>query len=160
MGAIAAAALGVTAGMLGGVAHADIPGADGVYTGCSIRSTGALRVIDFEAGQRCRSTELTITWNQTGLAGPVGPAGPAGTVNTTKVFGQVTEAPAGGAGRSTAVCPAGQKVIGGGFSLNPGESAYFADRRTTNTQDDTWIVDFQNPTPNALTGIAIAYCSP
>lgn len=80
-GLVAAAALGLAGGLLGGVAHATVPDADGVYTGCYVRTTGALRVIDYPAGQRCRSNELTVTWNRqgpTGSPGPTGSQGPQG----------------------------------------------------------------------------------
>ncbi|WP_225101820.1 hypothetical protein [Streptomyces sp. CoH27] len=68
-------ALGLTTTLLGGVARADIPGVNGVYTGCYSRTNGVLRLIDFEAGQRCRPGETTVTWNQTGPQGPAGPQG-------------------------------------------------------------------------------------
>jgi hypothetical protein len=171
-GTITAAMLGLTTSMLGGVAHADIPGAGGVYTGCYTRSNGALRVIDFEAGQRCRSTELTVTWNRTGQPGPAGPqgpqgpqglqgeTGPAGTVDIIEVPGPFAFAPAGGEATSTAVCPADHpKAISGGFRL--GFNAFPIDSRqgTTNTPDDSWSVQFQNTGSVGRNAFAIAYCS-
>ncbi|KOU78124.1 hypothetical protein ADK94_35330 [Streptomyces sp. XY593] len=73
------------AGPLSGAAHADIPGANGVYTGCYSRITGNLRVIDFEAGQRCRTLlgENTVTWNQTGPKGATGATGATGSTGAT-----------------------------------------------------------------------------
>lgn len=59
--------------LIGGIAYATIPDSSGVFTGC-VRN-GTLRVIDFEAGQRCRGPETRVTWNQTGPQGPEGPPG-------------------------------------------------------------------------------------
>jgi hypothetical protein len=63
----------------GVIAYANIPGANGVVSGCRNTSTGDLRVIDAEAGDKCDSrTELPLNWSQTGPQGPQGPAGPQG----------------------------------------------------------------------------------
>ena len=67
-----------------GVGYAAIPGgADGVIHGCYQRpgllaNEGALRVIDTEKGQTCRSNELAVDWNQKGAKGDAGPQGPQG----------------------------------------------------------------------------------
>jgi hypothetical protein len=55
-----------TAAVLGsGVALAAIPStATGSITGCVSRSSGAVRIIDFQAGKRCSSRERTILWNK------------------------------------------------------------------------------------------------
>ncbi|MGZ4272051.1 MAG: Hcp family type VI secretion system effector, partial [Solirubrobacteraceae bacterium] len=70
------------------VAIAAIPSSsDGVIHGCyrttsttSGQTVGDLRVIDAEAtpAQTCSNGEATITWNQTGPAGPQGDPGPPG----------------------------------------------------------------------------------
>ncbi len=60
------------------VAHASVPGPNGIITACYQQSTGALRVIDVQAGGSCRNNELQLTWAQTGPAGPQGPQGPVG----------------------------------------------------------------------------------
>ncbi|HMQ02488.1 MAG TPA: hypothetical protein PKD26_01045 [Pyrinomonadaceae bacterium] len=63
------------------IAFANIPGANGVIHGCYDTSTGAVRVIDFEAGAKCRIPgEAALNWNQTGPQGPQGPAGPQGPI--------------------------------------------------------------------------------
>ena len=49
-----------------GIARASIP-QDGVYTGCYLKSGGALRVID--PSQPCKQSETRITWNQQGQPG-------------------------------------------------------------------------------------------
>lgn len=58
----AAAAFGLAAGY-SSPAHADIPDANGVYTGCYTSTTGHLRVIDYEEGERCRLFERMVTWS-------------------------------------------------------------------------------------------------
>ena len=72
-GAFAIALLAAT----GGVAFATIPAADGTISGCYQTTTGALRVIDRDAGQQCNPSEREIDWNRAGLDGPPGPPGPS-----------------------------------------------------------------------------------
>ena len=61
-----------------GLAVANIPSSTGVINGCRNTSSGALRVIDAEAGQVCGVGEVALNWNQTGPRGATGPAGPPG----------------------------------------------------------------------------------
>ena len=61
-----------------GVAYAAIPGSDGVISGCRDAKTGALRVIDAEAGEVCGGKEAALNWNQTGPRGPQGEQGEPG----------------------------------------------------------------------------------
>lgn len=71
----------VLAGLLllvSGVASASVPAANGTITGCYETKNGALRVIDAEAGQGCRTKEQLVQWNQSGQPGPTGPQGPQG----------------------------------------------------------------------------------
>src|SRR3954451_20518639 len=82
--AVSAIAVAVLTGV-GAAAYGAIPSSNnGEITGCRNVNTGALRVIDYQAGTRCLSSERTLTWNVTGPAGPkgatgaTGPAGPAG----------------------------------------------------------------------------------
>jgi hypothetical protein len=62
----------------GGVAAAAIPASNGVITGCYSKTTGALRVIDAEAGATCAKSEKRVTWNQQGPRGKQGVRGPKG----------------------------------------------------------------------------------
>jgi hypothetical protein len=63
----AALALVALAAMGVGGAVAAIPGADGTITGCALRATGTLRVIDKEAGQACSPRlEREVSWNAAG----------------------------------------------------------------------------------------------
>jgi hypothetical protein len=96
----------ILAGLLvlgsGAVTLAAIPSADGTITGCRDNRTGALRVIDAEAGQSCGSRETALTWNQ------IGPAGPA---NTSVQVTRTTLA--SGAEQSIVLtCPSGTAAAG------------------------------------------------
>jgi hypothetical protein len=52
----------------GGVALASIPSlSTGNFTGCVSKTSGALRVIDSQAGKRCTTKETTITWAKGGI---------------------------------------------------------------------------------------------
>ena len=49
----------------GGVALAAIPSSTtAAFTGCVAKTGGALRVIDAQAGKKCKSTEKTISWSK------------------------------------------------------------------------------------------------
>jgi collagen triple helix repeat protein len=82
-----------------GVAWTSIPDSSGAIHACYQENVGNLRVIDPSAGDACRNSEQSLTWNQTGpqgaqgqqgvpgapgapgpqgAPGPAGPAGPAG----------------------------------------------------------------------------------
>jgi hypothetical protein len=98
---------------VGTVVRAAIPAADGTITGCRDNRTGALRVIDAEAGQSCGSREALLTWNQTGPAGPQGPAG----ANGVSGYEVVTAAGMGGF-TATVTCPTGKQAISGGAHWN------------------------------------------
>lgn len=93
------------------VASAEIPSSsDGVIHGCYQRpgllaNPGALRVVDTEAGQRCRSNETALSWRQIGETGPAGPAGPQGPAGAAGPQGE--EGPAGPPGAQGEPGPAG-----------------------------------------------------
>jgi type VI secretion system secreted protein Hcp len=79
----------------GAAAVASIPDSEGVIRACYSTRTGAVRVIDGEAGATCQRGERALDWNQRGPAGepgepgapgapgPQGPAGPAGPSDAT-----------------------------------------------------------------------------
>jgi hypothetical protein len=49
----------------GGIALAAMPStANGMFTGCALKTTGALRVVDAQAGKRCTTKERTISWSK------------------------------------------------------------------------------------------------
>jgi hypothetical protein len=85
-----------------------------VFTGCYNTSTGALRVIDKQAGDACTASEKEIQWNQSGPTGPrgaTGPAGPKGATGPAGAKGATGPAgpkgPTGAAGPKGATGPAG-----------------------------------------------------
>lgn len=49
----------------GGAAFGAIPAlTTGKFTACVTTSTGATRIIDYEAGKRCTSAETTVSWSK------------------------------------------------------------------------------------------------
>jgi hypothetical protein len=146
---LALAAFGTLAAV--GVGYAAIPGGDGVIHGCYqkpglLANEGALRVIDTDKGQACRSNELAVDWNQKGAKGDpgpqgpkgdpgpqgpkgdqgiqgepgpkgdTGPQGPAGEAGAIRGYEIVQATSEPGAGLVIAHCPPGKKVLGGGGS--------------------------------------------
>ncbi|MFI5666072.1 hypothetical protein [Streptomyces sp. NPDC051704] len=101
--------------MLGGIAHADIPPSNGVYTGCYTQAEGDLRVIDYEDGERCRRGEVTVTWNAAGPQGAPGLTGPQGPVGARGPAG--AQGPAGGQGPAGPRGPAGEQGPAGTLQL-------------------------------------------
>jgi hypothetical protein len=89
--------------ILGGatVGFAAIPDSrTGVISACMKRTTGAIRLIDQQAGKRCVTGETLITWNEKGIPGargPVGLTGPTGATGPTGPQGQSGEQGATGA---------------------------------------------------------------
>jgi Collagen triple helix repeat (20 copies) len=124
--AIAAAALGLA----GGVAYAIIPDSAGVIHACFKADNGQLRLTNTGA---CGANETSLSWNQTGPAGPpgpvgsqgpAGPPGPAGSQGPpgpTGVSGYETVSGAsvlvdpGELGQAFALCPEPKVAISGGF---------------------------------------------
>ena len=63
----------------GSFAIAAIPNSSSkVITGCFLKTSGTLRVIDKQAGKACKTTETELFWNQQGPKGDIGLTGPAG----------------------------------------------------------------------------------
>lgn len=56
---VAGTAVAITAGT---VAYGSIPGSDNQVTACVTPSTGAVRIVDTDAGQTCQSTETKVSW--------------------------------------------------------------------------------------------------
>ncbi len=135
---------------LSGVAMAAVPGANGVITGCYDVKTGALRVIDAEAGQTCRSNnETQVTWSQTGPQGPKGDTGPQGIQGLKGDTGDV--GPQGPQGVQGGPGPQGEQGIQGPQGLQgpagvAGVSGYeIAHRQTTLNANTTWEIDLSCP---------------
>jgi hypothetical protein len=108
--------IGIVAGLVLGattVAVASIPSADGTFTAC-VKSDGALRLVDAEAGKTCKTSEQTVTWNQ------AGPQGPAGGVSGYEIVETSDTAPSGVVEFALSVnCPSGKKALGGGGTAEP-----------------------------------------
>jgi hypothetical protein len=114
------AALGTVA-LLASAGYAAIPSAGGVITACynaNSNPSGAMRVIDSEAGQKCSKNERTLSFNQTGPRGPAGPAGPEGPAGPAGADGadgaDGATGPAGPAGPAGPTGPAGPAGAAGG----------------------------------------------
>src|SRR5207302_6475187 len=73
----AAAGALVAMALAGGVAWAAIPGVGGTINGCYQKNEGQLRVID-PATDKCRPSEVAISWNEQGVAGIEGDKGDKG----------------------------------------------------------------------------------
>src|SRR6476646_6474252 len=110
-----------------------------------MKSTGGLRVIDLAKGQKCTTSEQPLPWNQTGPRGPQGLQGPKGDKGDPGLNGlkgdkgdpglNGLQGPKGDPGGVSdyiiitavgenrpgfqlveAVCPLGEKVLGGGYA--------------------------------------------
>ena len=74
-------ALGALTGLLLGgtaVVVASIPNSNtGIISAC-LKASGAVQIIDTQAGKKCQAGETLLSWNQVGPVGAPGPAGPEG----------------------------------------------------------------------------------
>ncbi len=130
---VVAACVGLVLGMAGRVL-ATIPDGNTIY-GCYKNNTGAVRVIDPSAGDKCNGkSEAAISWAQTGqdgvpgVQGPQGPQGTTGPDGPDGVSGYVVETATGSttydSGYQTgkavvdAKCPDGTAITGNGFDLS------------------------------------------
>ena len=102
--------------VVGGVAYAAIPDSStGVIHTCYSQSLGTWRPVDTQAGQKCKSTETTLDFNQKGPAGPIGPPGPQGPKGDAGATGPAgPQGPKGDKGDAGPPGPAGKD----GGSLN------------------------------------------
>jgi hypothetical protein len=103
-----------------------------------------------------------------GLTGPAGPTGANGGFDPSKVSytssGDVAVAPDPGGttvGTATAVCPAGTKVVGGGFVIgqgNDGGAEVFGSG--PNSDGSAWLASIHNDSPSVTAHIsAFADCA-
>jgi hypothetical protein len=126
----------VLAGLTIGLASASIPNSSTkVFVAC-MNSLGQIRMIDHQAGKRCRTGEKTLQWNQRGPTGAMGPPGPIGSPGPSGSVGETgDQGPAGVSGyevvtddfvmtlgvvsgTSTVECPDGKVAIGGGYDYS------------------------------------------
>ena len=90
---VAAAVVVVVAAVVGGIAYASIPDANGVIHGCYRKTTGELIVATSDKG--CEEGWKPLDWSQsgpTGLTGPTGPTGPTGVTGPTGPTGALSSA--------------------------------------------------------------------
>jgi hypothetical protein len=94
-----------------GVGYAAIPSADGVIHSCynaTANPSGALRVIDTEAGAKCAKNEKALDFNRIGPPGPQGAPGPPGPQGPQGIPGPAgADGPAGPIGPAGSTGPAG-----------------------------------------------------
>jgi hypothetical protein len=150
IGLVAGAVLATTA-----AAVASIPSSDGVFTAC-VKSDGTLRLIDAEAGDTCKASEQTVTWNQTGPQGPPG-------VSEAEVITEEFEVPANSSEDGQATCPAGKKAISGGFDTrNVGRATVIGSMNNQSVQGgpvaEQWTVAVENGNDFAITVDVQAVC--
>lgn len=104
------------------IAYANIPSANGVISGCRNLSTGDLRVIDAEAGDKCDTRiEALLNWSQSGPQGPAGPQGPQGPTGP-----QGPQGPVGPQGPQGVPGPQGPTGITGGATFAFGTMVFDA----------------------------------
>lgn len=102
----------------GGAAYAAIPDSTGVINGCYQKHVGNLRVIDSSAGERCRPSEIPISWSQTGPQGPPGPQGPKGDTGAVGPQGPAgAQGPAGPQGAQGPPGPQGPAGPGNTYTV-------------------------------------------
>jgi hypothetical protein len=180
VGAIAA---GVLAGTIA-VVRAMIPDGGGVIHACYQNLNGVLRVA--ESAASCRLGETALAWSQAGLQGPRGIAGPAGPQGAQGPVGPAgpqglqgipgLEGPSGpisGLERvqvnapfdTTATkevqadCPAGKKVLGGGYTYFFGGPAVPLDTNLPTLDLGSWMVSGTNFANTQWSVSAIAICA-
>ncbi len=137
---------GIGAGLaVSAVALATIPDSGGVIHACYKKSGGALRVID-DSVTNCAGSETSLNWNVAGQQGPQGPQGQPGVSGyewLTKDFdlggGQYAE--------DSLTCPAGKRVLTGGFDLISGGLEIVKSRpgpAVSGVDDTKWVVGAKN----------------
>jgi hypothetical protein len=100
-----------------GIAYAAIPDGSGVIHGCYSNTSGAVRVIDTAAGQKCSSAEKALDWNQAGQPGPAGPQGAKGDPGAPGTNGTNGTNGKDGVSVTTAAEPTGTNCAAGGVQL-------------------------------------------
>ena len=157
--------------LVGGIAWATIPGADGVIHGCYKAKNGQLRLVDLSSQGKhtghhsdCRPSELSIDWNQQGppgIQGPPGPPGQKGDKGDPGIQGppgpsglsglQVVTSPTQVValfdfGHAEATCPAGKTLIGGGGRMG-GTTSDAGYLEMSFPSGNTWMVRGHNTGP-------------
>jgi len=128
------------------IAQAAIPSADGVFTACINKTSGAVRMIDAEKTPRinCAANEIRRTWNAQGQPGADGVSGyQIVTVEDEFTFSGNTIRVS-----DSASCPNGKKVVGGGghAAYLPAGAEFFRNTTVAVTEpvinEIAWHVEF------------------
>jgi hypothetical protein len=108
-----AAVLGAAATLIvGSVAWATIPDADGVIHACL--KNGVPRIVDVDAGESCKASERPLDWNQAGQPGTSG-----GVSGYQLLTGDAVTLGPGASGEASVTCPEGTRALGGGYIADP-----------------------------------------
>ena len=144
-----------------GTVSAAIPTGNGTYRACLVKATGSVRLINYPKVSTCPKGEKLINWNAKGPAGPQGAQGPAGPADwnaipnkpagfadgvddagvtglaITRVNGSGVQITPGTSGIATASCPAGTRILSGGFITETDVNVY---RSYIQIDSDAWTV--------------------
>ncbi len=158
---------GIGAGLVvSAVALATIPDSNGVIHACYKKSGGALRVID-NSVTNCAGSETSLNWNVQGAQGIQGPAGQQGEQGPPGISGReiivsgFVNLDPGEGGSTSAICPQGKMVVGGGFETEPNSSGFavYRNRPAVLPGVDIWEVGGFNTTQGQM-GLAVyAVCA-
>ena len=144
-----------------GTVYAAIPNGNGKYYACYVKDTGVVKLINYPKVSTCPKGEKLINWNAKGPAGPQGAQGPAGPADwnaipnkpagfadgvddagvtglaITRVNGSGVQVTPGTSGIATASCPAGTRILSGGFITETDVNVY---RSYIQIDSDAWTV--------------------
>ena len=138
---------------------------------------GALLRKDFKAGQlpagprgpvgpagATGAAGATATLGATGPTGASGPQGPPGGFDLSKisyVTGPTVSVPsnAGVAVGTEALCPTGNKVVGGGFRILSADTTVGVVRSESNSSGSGWTVEVTNTSSRSVDMDATAVCA-
>jgi hypothetical protein len=174
--AVAATVLvvGTGAAFATGVAKPGKAAAPAVIRACASTKTGVVRI-----AKRCRRREKRISWNAvgrqgrqglrgprgvagaTGAPGPKGEPGTVGAVHVTGTSRTVADGAANTTVASSAACPAGKTLLGGGFNVG-GEvaKAIVTASMPSSSEANTWTASAVAISANADIAItAYAVCA-
>jgi hypothetical protein len=149
-----AAVLAVTASV--GLATGAIPSTnDGTINTCiaSFNGTKYLRPIDKQAGEKCKTGEKPLTWNQKGVAGPAG----SGLGRIERRVGDESTAP-GATNQIDAFCKPGERAISGGWFTDSDGANVRLTASFLRSDGAGWSIEVVNQSSTTQDVIAQAYC--
>jgi hypothetical protein len=145
-----------------------------IYYACYIPSSGVTyRIKEVDTKQTCSTDHVMFSWTDGGTPGPQGPKGdpgpqgpqgtPGASVELQVVVGEMVDLPPGYRADAFAACPAGTKVISGGFTVNSvfnPPPVLIKSRGETDPALNRWAVELMNTAANAHAQqfYAYAYC--